>query len=1641
MPQKRKRRLITTIMARRDHDEDNSSRTASTIMPGVNDNNHHKISNISNSNSPTKKRATLQTITPTVVRSKLESNLPDRTTTPTNVSVPWLTAAEQVELLAMTQRRGNNTTTPTATTTILSKTHDIIKKEMTLPDSNNDSYDEDSSGHETPTRFDENDTYELPQTMFFQSHCWVCEIRLKELNGTPCLYGLGLHPLLQVPICSLCCDLIVRAQDEQPEFQEDAEVCLGCGTDEGDHLFLCDCCPKVFCINCVAKSIGGGSKGMDRATSLLNNNDLGWACLVCNTPAALEEIRVDQKTDGKEGRQLSAEEKDQSTLELFEQLQRIENELTECEKWGNLQWLEKKKAKFAREFAQLYDDRLDVDERATAELAIYEERGLEHQHRLMDNLYNIQERLQCLGFDCGSYYKDSKAFQDNDYERKWRARVERGMPKLEPQQGQSSDEDSLSDASSIEDLGDDDDLPEFEIFKEKNGERKSCWSAAGQSYHTKRKKGLADRIKTENERLEKRGRRLKYFHDDDDDREFQQEQNQATVVTSGGTFARPVQRARQLDSSSQKRKEPSDMERSALFAQKPRRRINNQRVDASMSRRSALVAQSAREQRSSKDYSGKLTDSSEHVYEGTTESTATGKEFANDEFQESCLVLCTKDNQSIQRSISVAAPLASRMKSHQVEGIRFLWEKVCGDLALATRYEEAKEEKEVGGAILAHFMGLGKTAAVISLLHSLLNHPSLELPALGGSEPCRFIKKVLIIVPVNTLDNWMNEFKLWVDPLANNIVVHNFHILQPALRVYMITEWHHKGGVLLIGDRAFANISKEKQTKRNKVLSEALHSPGPDLIILDEGHTMLKNKTTLSDALGMVRTKRRITLTGTPFQNNLREYFRMASWVRPGILGTESSFNKRFMKPIEDGMARDAETEAVAMQVEKSKELYQIMEAFTLRRDSTILKEQLPPLQEAILHVRQSALQRSLYAAFKKHSAKTDDRNFFRAYKAQFLVNNHPGTLLIPPRFKATSQKRLIPLFSTFQTKSSHLGLGSNGAGSQSLMPSTVCDIIELLSDTDEDDDENDKNTMIASQKSCISVAQAVKQEEDTLPIPTQDTSFQGEGEAADEAWWRPVASKKGEALFNKIEQGKKIVLLLQILAHAQEIGDKVVIFSQSLPTLDFIENVLCSDWSVFVSNRHLLSSTLKLGGWDSQVDYYRIDGGTTATDRGALITAFNSDRDSKAFLISIEAGGIGINLCGANRVVIMDNHFNPSISSQAISRCWRYGQVKPVYAYRLLTEGSMEEKIVANLSKKTGLGARVVDQEYPERSFTRRELTQMRSNDNWIACDNCNKWRMLIFETDEEVEELGGAKWFCEMNQDPFHNMCKYTERDADWYSRNMNLLIRIKAREESEKISNVYSTSLDEVVPTADPVRDAAVLKSTKQMIQNDVILRNLGTLEIFEERKLNENAMSPVKQPKKNSSMASMLFGKVYYPDLLAIHSTKDLDAAAAYQRGRDDVATTDGIRADEQQSHPEEIVGNTEAGLDATPALLDSDGGGADVLTTQSGSLYTIQKSSAATATISQQVNCDNTSTDEPLKPVIENCPISASDESPVSHSKKSTIMAEIQDALRCESMPVSLPGVVHQAVKYHPCKGFEGRGRTADEPLEILSDSD
>jgi transcriptional regulator ATRX len=84
----------------------------------------------------------------------------------------------------------------------------------------------------------------------------------------------------------------------------------------------------------------------------------------------------------------------------------------------------------------------------------------------------------------------------------------------------------------------------------------------------------------------------------------------------------------------------------------------------------------------------------------------------------------------------------------------------------------------------------------------------------------------------------------------------------------------------------------------------------------------------------------------------------------------------------------------------------------------------------------------------------------------------------------------------------------------------------------------------------------------------------------------------------------------------------------------------------------------------------------------------------------------------------ITDNHFNPTVMTQALYRSYRYGQSKPVFAYRFMTEGSMEEKIYSRSVNKTGVALRVIDGKSIGRHFTERELRDLQATDTWVQCD-----------------------------------------------------------------------------------------------------------------------------------------------------------------------------------------------------------------------------------------------------------------------------------------------------------------------------------
>lgn len=209
--------------------------------------------------------------------------------------------------------------------------------------------------------------------------------------------------------------------------------------------------------------------------------------------------------------------------------------------------------------------------------------------------------------------------------------------------------------------------------------------------------------------------------------------------------------------------------------------------------------------------------------------------------------------------ITVDKKLVKKLKPHQAQGIKFMWDACFESI-------EAMNTTPGSGCILAHCMGLGKTLQVVTLVHTLLTY----------SEQTN-VEKVLVICPVSTVLNWVNEFRIWLKHCKHNRDLPIYEISkykQNNERAHYINEWHTDGGVLILGYDMFRNLSGDNNRIRKKMkeqLQAALLNPGPDLVVCDEGHLLKNAKTSLSKAVNRLNTMRRIVLTGTPLQNNLNE--------------------------------------------------------------------------------------------------------------------------------------------------------------------------------------------------------------------------------------------------------------------------------------------------------------------------------------------------------------------------------------------------------------------------------------------------------------------------------------------------------------------------------------------------------------------------------------------------------------------------------------------------------------------------------------------------------------------------------------------------------------------------------------------------
>lgn len=191
--------------------------------------------------------------------------------------------------------------------------------------------------------------------------------------------------------------------------------------------------------------------------------------------------------------------------------------------------------------------------------------------------------------------------------------------------------------------------------------------------------------------------------------------------------------------------------------------------------------------------------------------------------------------------IYLNAFISRNIKSHQIGGIRFMYDNIVESL---TRIKD----KSVGfGCILAHAMGLGKTLQIVSFVEIFLR--------------CTSARRVLCIVPINTIQNWLNEFNYWLpengqQKLDNDTIINyrrpfRVHLINDFSKTHkqraeIIIEWRNNGGVLLIGYEMFRTLvtlksngayAPPKPINANKKTSKKVQ-----LIDLDEEDQLLRNQ-------------------------------------------------------------------------------------------------------------------------------------------------------------------------------------------------------------------------------------------------------------------------------------------------------------------------------------------------------------------------------------------------------------------------------------------------------------------------------------------------------------------------------------------------------------------------------------------------------------------------------------------------------------------------------------------------------------------------------------------------------------------------------------------------------------------------------
>ncbi|KAK1242789.1 hypothetical protein MKX08_005601 [Trichoderma sp. CBMAI-0020] len=668
---------------------------------------------------------------------------------------------------------------------------------------------------------------------------------------------------------------------------------------------------------------------------------------------------------------------------------------------------------------------------------------------------------------------------------------------------------------------------------------------------------------------------------------------------------------------------------------------------------------------------------------------------------------------NLQMAAQPKCMVGGTMREYQLEGLTWMYE-ICS---------------QGMSGILADEMGLGKTIQTISLIALL-------------REQEQYLGPHLIVAPLSTLSNWMDEFHKWVPSIP--IVMYHGNKAQRE-DIFQKKIMNHLKSGRPTAKFPVVCTSYEMVINDHHNLSRI----NWEFIIIDEGHRMKNSDAKLFQHLRQFSSATRLLITGTPLQNNLKELWSLLHFLLPNIFTNWEAFESWFdFSELEDEQGTQQFIED-QMKQDLVKKIHLILQPLLLRRVKQDVAAYLPKKREYVLFAPMTKEQTDLYNVLSNKNI--DTRSYLEDKAVEIIQSKATSRASTQASTRASSRTRSttkksgsndkqvsLPVRESPRKKvqdrpaspapnAFSLMMGKRGPGRppKNAKPDPVSTPSQKRKSPPTSIKSETKSVKSSRQSTPLSVrsrrqANQSYKEADSDEEKMSDDEFEAKlaNEMAKEVEDDSTESLSPEdmELAQSLELAKKQIARKKLgnplaqmrlvcnsphnfynpwaVATDIPVDETIVTASGKMLLLDRLLNHLFEHghkvliFSQFTTQLDILEDyCAELRGWK----VCRIDGSIAQADRRESIRLFNTDPEYKIFLLSTRAGGQGINLASADTVILFDSDFNPQQDLQAQDRAHRIGQTRPVIVYRLATKGTVEESLLLSADAKRRLEKLVI--------------------------------------------------------------------------------------------------------------------------------------------------------------------------------------------------------------------------------------------------------------------------------------------------------------------------------------------------------------